>query len=91
MKGRSMRRPRLFFYGDRRKKSYAKTAQKEEPVCLIGRMIRYANKSFVSVSEHMGGGPYMLQPHELLQYDWKLLNISRRNDEAGLEEEEVDF
>jgi hypothetical protein len=57
------------FCCDRRKKSHAKTAQKEEPVCLVGRMIRCANKSFVCVSEHMGGGPYMLPPHELLQYD----------------------
>ena len=57
------------FCCDRRQKSYAKTAQKEEPVCLVGRMTRCANKAFVSVSEHMGGGPYMLPPHELLQYD----------------------
>ena len=57
------------FCCDRRKKSHAKTAQKEEPVCLVGRMTRCADKSFASVSEHMGGGPYMLPPHELLQYN----------------------
>jgi hypothetical protein len=57
------------FCCDRRKKSYAKTAQKEEPVCLVGRTIRCTNKSFVSISEHMGEGPYMLPPHELLQYN----------------------
>ena len=30
-----------------------------------------ANQSFVqvSVSEHMGGGPYMLPPHQLLHYE----------------------
>jgi len=60
---------KALFCCDHHKKSYAKTAQKEEPVCLVGRTIRCANKSFVSVSEHMGGGPYMLPPLELLQYD----------------------
>jgi hypothetical protein len=59
------------FCCDRRKKSYAKTAQREELVCLVGRTtrIRCVNKSFVSVSEHMGRGPYTLLPHALLHYE----------------------
>jgi hypothetical protein len=59
------------FCCDRRKKSYAKTAQREElvPYVCLGWTIRCANKLFVSVSEHMGGGPYMLPPHELLHYE----------------------